>query len=295
MNALLAHKTWRTAEPIHALIYFVEEAREEYDALGLTAPRMGYFASRAAALGPASAELVISTFFNFSPELGRRVIPQAWDIANPGAILAARFRAADRALRRGLGDAIGSPALRRAAELARRAAEGAITHLEGRPLFAAHAQLDWPDEDHLVLWHAQTLLREFRGDGHIVALIDAELDPLEALVTHEATGALPSGTLLTTRAWSQDQWDAACERLRERGLLQAPDAPTLTDAGRALRQHVEERTDQLSIAPYRALGAEGCQEFRELTRPFSRAIVDGGLLATFSSLFNSEAKVTGRE
>jgi len=285
MDTTLAHKTWRTAEPIHAMIYFVEEAKEEYDALGLTAPRMGYFASRGAPLGAASAELVVATFFNFNPELVRRVIPSAWDIATPEAIVAARFRAADRALRRGLGEAIGSPSLRRASQLARQAAEGAMEHLEGRPLFAAHAHLEWPEDDHLVLWHAQTLLREFRGDGHIVALIEAELDPLEALVTHEAVGVWPSGVLLSSRAWSIEQWNEACDRLRERGLLETQDAPMLTTQGQALRQHVEDRTDQLSLAPYRALGDDGCNELRELTRPLSRAIVDGGMLSLATALF----------
>ena len=46
----------------------------------------------------------------------------------------------------------------------------------GRPLFAAHMQLPWPDEPHLVLWHAATLLREHRGDGHVAALLTAGLD-----------------------------------------------------------------------------------------------------------------------
>ncbi|MEN3271540.1 MAG: hypothetical protein V7636_301, partial [Actinomycetota bacterium] len=63
-----------------------------------------------------------------------------------------------------LGDAIESPELIEAAELARRAAEVACERPEGRPLFAGHASLPWPEEPHLVLWHAQTLLREFRGD-----------------------------------------------------------------------------------------------------------------------------------
>ena len=52
MEAVLARKTWRTAEPLHAFIYFVPEADEQYAAVGLEPGRMGYFASRGAALGP---------------------------------------------------------------------------------------------------------------------------------------------------------------------------------------------------------------------------------------------------
>jgi hypothetical protein len=40
----------------------------------------------------------------------------------------------------------------------------------GRPLAAANADLPWPGEPHLVLWHAINVLREQRGDGHIAAV-----------------------------------------------------------------------------------------------------------------------------
>ena len=46
---------------------------------------------------------------------------------------------------------------------------------EGRPLYAGHADLPWPDEPLLELWHAASLLREHRGDGHIAALLHAGL------------------------------------------------------------------------------------------------------------------------
>jgi len=61
----------------------------------------------------------------------------------------------------------------------------------GRALAAANADLPWPDEPHLVLWHAISLLREHRGDGHITALLAAGLDPCEALVSFAAIGAAP--------------------------------------------------------------------------------------------------------
>src|SRR5437763_342847 len=96
-------------------------------------------ASRSAPMGAVPADVVIATFFNFNPELIRRVIPAAWDITSPGQILAARLEGADRALHRALGDGIGSPEVKEAAELARQAAEVACQHPEGRPLFAGHA------------------------------------------------------------------------------------------------------------------------------------------------------------
>ena len=190
-----ARLTFRTAEPIHGMIYFTPHGPDAYREIGLTHQRMTYFASRAAALGPVGAETVIATFFNFSPAIIRPAIPAAWAIAAPGQVLAARLEAADRSLRQAFGEDVSSPAVREAADLARRAAERAGARLEGRPLFAAHAALPWPDAPHLVLWQAQTLLREYRGDGHVALLLTAGLDGLGALITHAATGEIPAPAL----------------------------------------------------------------------------------------------------
>ena len=44
-------------------------------------------------------------------------------------------------------------------------------------LLAMLPALAWPDAPQLALWHAVTLLREHRGDGHISALTAAGIDP----------------------------------------------------------------------------------------------------------------------
>ena len=261
------------------MIYFVPEGDEEYRAIGITSSRMGYFASRSAPFGPVPADVVIATFYNFEPGLVRRAIPEAWSLASPGALVEARARAAGRALRRGLGDELaGSDAVVEAAALARRAAERACERPGGRPLFAAHASLAWPDEPLLDLWHAQTLLREYRGDGHIAALLLAGLDPVEALVAHEATGELPPGFLQPSRAWSDEAWAGAIDRLRSRGLLTAEGAPALSEAGSALHDRIEDETDRRSADAYDAIGPDGCERLREVARPLSRAVVAAGLL-----------------
>jgi hypothetical protein len=275
MEPLVARKTWRTLEPLHGLIYFAPEADEAFAALGLRGNRMGYFASRSAAMGPVSAPVVIATFYNFNPELVEAAIPAAWQIASPAAILEARLAAAVRALRRVLPDeAVGSPELAEAAGLARRAAEAAAERPAGRPLFAAHAALPWPDEPLAVLWHAQTLLREFRGDAHVAALLLYGVGPVEALVTHGATGEAPTAVLQTTRSWPAEAWQGAEESLRSRGLL-AGDR-SLTEEGTRLREAIEHRTDVASLLAYEPLGDDGCERLRALCRPFSRAVVASG-------------------
>lgn len=281
MNPEIARKTWRTLEPIHGMIYFAPEAAEEYAAIGLE-PQMGYFASRSAPMGPVGAGVVIATFFNFNPRLVRAAIPAAWRHATPDTVLEARGRAADRALRRVLGDQVGSPEMSRAADIARQAAHAAAERLTGRPLFAGHADLPWPDEPHLVLWHAQSLLREFRGDAHVALLTAAGLSAVEALVVHAASGDVPAPALRSTRAWDDEDWGAGVESVRSRGWLVDGAALHLNAQGQAHRQGIEDATDALSVHPYAAIGEEACESLRRLARPFSKAVVDSGLLATMA-------------
>ncbi|MET8147212.1 hypothetical protein ACIBSW_11770 [Actinoplanes sp. NPDC049668] len=278
LEPALVRTAWRTAEPIHGMIYFAPEAHQRYAALGLQG-RTGYFASRAAAFGPVGAETVIATFFNFNPALVRAAIPAAWRIATPDDILRTRLEAADAALRRACEpDLLASPEMAEAASLARRAAESASEHPEGRPLFAATSALPWPKEPHLVLWHAQTLLREYRGDGHVAALLLTGRSGIEALVLHAATGRVAPEVLRRTRGWSTDEWEAAADRLRSGGLVEAGDEPALTEAGRAQRQWVEDRTDLLAAPAYAVLGSAGCTRLAELAGPISRAVSEAGLL-----------------
>lgn len=262
MTPETARLLWQLLEPYHAVVYFAPEAKETYAAAGLKGGWMGYFASRAAPLGAVPAEVVIATFYNFHPRMVRRAIPDAWSFSTPQKVLDARYRVADGILRRLLGDAIHSDEVIEAEELARVAALAADP--AGRPLFAAHAALPWPDEVHLSLWHAATLLREFRGDGHVAALVCEEIDGCEAHVLLAATGAVTAELQQQNRGWSEDEWAAANARLRDRGLLQV--GGSLTGAGRELHDHVEGLTDRLALPPFRAVGDERCSGFERLMR-----------------------------
>ncbi len=213
----------------------------------------------------------MATFFNFDPDLVRRSMDGVWERVSPSEVIAARLRGADRMIRAHAGAFVESVEITEAAELARSVALAACDRPEGRPLFAGHASLAWPDEPHLVLWHAQSLLREFRGDGHIVALTVEGLDGCEALVTHAAAGDVSADILRATRQRTGDDWLAAEERLRQRGWLD-PDL-AFTELGRERRDWIEARTDELAAAPYDAIGAEGCARLRELCRPISTAMM----------------------
>ncbi len=133
-GALRARKTWRTLEPLHGMVYFVPEAAAAYARLGITG-QAGYFASRAAPMGEVGPDVVVSTFYNFNPDVVAAAIPSAWEAAPPSAWLRARLEAADAAFRRILGDAVlGSADMARAASLARLAAEDVVGAFRGPPV-----------------------------------------------------------------------------------------------------------------------------------------------------------------
>lgn len=267
-----ARTAWRVLEPYHAMIYFAPEARQIYTEIGLKGFWMGYFASRAAPLGAVPGSVVAATFFNFHPRMVARAIPDAWRFSSPEQILHARLRAADATLRRLLGTQVDSDEVAEAAQLAKEAVAGCT--VAGRPLFAAYDEVPWPAEPHLALWHATTLLREFRGDGHIVALVAAGLDGCEAHLTLTGTGNVPREVLQPHRGWSNEEWEAASQRLQQRGLLN--EVGLLTSAGIALRQQIEDLTDLLALPPWQHLGKERLARLLFLVRPLSISIVDQG-------------------
>ncbi|MFF1839575.1 hypothetical protein ACFVXE_36215 [Streptomyces sp. NPDC058231] len=252
--------------PLHSTVYFSPDLDKELGELGIDDPKAVYFASRGAALGAVGPGTVTASFYNFNHELVARHLPAVWSVASPQAVLDARLRAVDTTLRRLLGpEIIDSPELAEAAELALRAAEACTRH--ARPLYAAHADLPVPELPHLAYWHAATLLREHRGDGHLAALVAAGLDPVEALVSHTATGkGMSPRWILATRGWRRTDWEDAAERLRGRGLLDGEGE--LTEAGTALRAELEDATDRMDLAPYGHLGAEGVERLTELARGF---------------------------
>ncbi|ASU85348.1 hypothetical protein CDO52_23400 [Nocardiopsis gilva YIM 90087] len=271
----LARAAWAEVEPIHTCIYFAPETAPTYQSIGMESLAQMYFASRGAPLGPVGPELVAATFYNFNPAVVRTVIPEAWSVASPDTLVRARLEIADKFLRRVLGEqTVRSPEMREAADLARTAAESAALHPHGRPLFAGHAGLPWPEDPHLVLWHAATLIREFRGDGHIALLQEAHIGPVEALVSSVATGKYSSELLLKSRRWSREDWDAAVARMVDRGLVEVDGEgePSQTTEGKRFRDDLEARTDVLSLPAFEPLGADGCRRLVELVSPFAEAI-----------------------
>ncbi|MEC3914884.1 SCO6745 family protein [Nocardia sp. CDC160] len=267
MDNAFARDMWRVLEPLHAVTYFAADCIAANKAVGLRGFWMGYFAARSAPLGAVGPSVVEAAFYNFHPAMIRRAIPDAWGFATPDAVIATRTIAAAAVLRNVVPD-IAVIAARAVPHLYEAIAAAPAP---GRPLFAANRDLPTPGDAVHALWQAATALREHRGDGHVACLLSEGIDGCEAHVLFSASTGAPEQLWRDNRGWSETDWQAARERLRGRGLL---DADGLTDAGRALRQHIEARTDALAMTAYRDV--PGMVETLSILTPAARAVVRSG-------------------
>ncbi|OIJ62582.1 SCO6745 family protein [Streptomyces mangrovisoli] len=271
MGDNLARRMWQLYEPVHDLVYFAPEARRSADELGLRGWWMGYFAFRAAPLGPVPASAVTACFYVFHPDRVARAVPDAWAYAAPGDVLLARQRAMDAAMTRVLGaGAVAAPEMAEAADLAWEAACAADT--AGRMLGAANQSLDRPEQPHVRLWQALTTLREHRGDGHVAALVSEGVAPVAAMVLKSASGESDEDLLREGRKWDLGSWQEAQADLRERGWLDGEGR--LTTTGAAARAAVEARTDAAAQRPWITLGAAATARLATLLEPLATAVLD---------------------
>lgn len=276
MDPSTARRMWLASEPLHAVTYFAPESFAAWEASGLRGFWRGYFATRAAPLGAVGPAPVIATFFNFAPSMVRQALPSVWQLVSPDAALAARSVGAADALRRVLDTATTSPSVQRSADLTRRAVDACSP--AGRALFAANAELPWPDDSLAALWHGITCLREHRGDGHNAVLIGAGLDGCEAHVLAAAVnaGGAARAARQPARGWTDEDWAAAEDRLSVRGLVAA--GGSTTRAGARLHAQIEEHTDTIALAPWSALGPGATEELAAILRPLADAVIASEVL-----------------
>ena len=262
-----ARAMWTLFEPVHAVIYFAPEARGAFEDAGLRGFWRGYFAGRAAPLGPTGPAVVTASFFNFAPAFVARAIPAVWDLISPEDALRIRLAGADAALR-------GLLAGREAeAELAANLLWQAIGELDfsGRVLAAANAALAVPGGESSSLarlWQAATLLREHRGDGHFAALAAADIDGCEAVALRCCID-LRREDLQPVRGWTDEAWDNALAGLADRGWVGADGR--LTSAGQAAHDAVENATDWAAARPWARLGADATAELAGVLTPLAKA------------------------
>jgi len=257
-----ARRLWTLFEPVHAVTYFSPEARSAFTDAGLRGFCRGYFSGRGAPLGPVAAAPVIASFFNFAPSMVSRALPAVWDLISPADALAVRQAGAVAALNRLLADVDAD--IKLAADLLAAAADD--LDFAGRVLAAANAALPVPDEPIARLWHAATVLREHRGDGHFAALLASDVDGCEAVVL-QAGKKVPREQIQPVRGWTDEEWDNTAARLVARGLL-TEDGQQTPD-GEALTADVEHRTDMVAARPWH--DQELAAKLAEILRPIAVA------------------------
>jgi hypothetical protein len=275
-----ARRLRNAVEPVAAGVYFAPEAHSAFAALGfqgspitqdgVARPDMtAYSTSRGACMGQVSGEVVAAAFGCFNPKLVVPAVEAGWRITSREAILEARERAATAMLQRVLGDQPES--LRRVTDLLRRAA--AAAPWEGRPIYSGLLSLGFPDNPVGVMWRAADLLREHRGDSHVISWAVGGADAVEILLLTEQWWGLSARAYTPSRGWTGADMDAGFDRLQRRGLMTGDEQ--LTDAGRAFREEVEVRTDELERPVLDALG-DDLDEVLEHLDAWSEAIIAAG-------------------
>jgi hypothetical protein len=267
----------RAIETFHAACYFAPEVIQPYRDAGLH-PWNAYFAQRAAPLGAVSAATVIATFYNFNPRLVERSIPSVWEHISPERATELRIEGTVTAIRRLVPDLPDAARLTELGDVTR----SAIEKLEyaGRPLAAAHVAIEPPDDPLAALWWAVTVLREFRGDGHVAVLLTEGVGPIEALITSSGYGDGTIEFYQKNRAWSLEEWEAGVDRCASRGWIDADGA--LTSAGRDLRNRIEESTDRTMTTAIDSLDGH-LEGVIDAIKPISRQIYLNGGVGTGSS------------
>ena len=257
-------------EPIGVIPYSADEPNEAMFALGFTNYWDTYFAGRAAPLGSSvPADVVHALFYNFAPGEVARHIPKVWSTTTPEAAIAARQEGCVKALRRILGDLVDTPDFTRAVELLTKAATSAP--LEGRPMYAALRSLPLPEEPVAGLFHAASLMREHRGDGHIAALMASSIGGLEAHVLLALDMGIPATTFGRIHHLPSAQLTGLIDGMKDRGLV--VDEATFTPAGRQVKDRVEALTDELAVAPYEILEPGELDELIAALEPLAKRLV----------------------
>ena len=267
-------------EPLVGQVYFSPECHAAYEQLGFTGSPVtigsvampdgaAYFTSRGSLMGQAPGEVVAAAFAVFNPAVVVPAVSHGWSLTDADTIYRARHDGGRAQLARALGDepeGVGA-----AVALLQRACEP--LEPAGKPLFAGALSKPWPGDGLGDLFHAGDLLREYRGDAHTAAWTAAGVDATEIGLLTEAYWGIPPRTYIRTRAWSDEQLDAAEARLVERGWL-ADGA--FTDAGRETREAIEAATDAQLAPAIRALGDDVDRLFGLLAPWGEEVIAVGG-------------------
>jgi hypothetical protein len=235
----LVRQLARVAEPLHSCSYYAEEITR-FNAAGYNGWWHAYFGYRSAPLGAASAEQVTQVFYNFAPRMVERAVPSCWEILDPRQTRALHQQLVEEALSRIFHAYDFEHDLVELTE----ALKSGISTLDSadKPLFAAWANEQWPNLPLMGLWHASTLLREYRFDSHNHALRSAAVSGLGCHLLMVADGRGTPEIIQKIRGWTREEWNEEAGLLFDRGWLDEDGRHT--EMGRRQRKGIELETDR---------------------------------------------------
>jgi hypothetical protein len=238
----------RSVQTTIGWIFWDPGAVVRYEALGLPGP-LGYIASRSATLASAGPEAVSAAFGSISP-LG---IALTFEILGEPQRFMDAWSARDEAVLEGLrafAPEIEAPLLE--------AGDGLWSVVDqlprvGRVLFGSLLAIPRPTDPLLSAWHAVNALREWRGDTHWAIVVANGLTHPEASILHNAWLGYEADWLARSRGTSDEDLQAGWESLTRKGLVRNG---VVTEEGVALRQRIEDQTDELTTLPWELFGLE---------------------------------------
>jgi hypothetical protein len=285
-------QTWAQLETLHDLTYFSKESRQAYKDLGVADPWARYFAGRSAPMGRVEAGVVTAAFYSFSHTMVEAAIPSVWEISPPAQFIEARFRGFHATWERIAKDsplAPSSDAIARAAELAMKAAMNG--ERGGHPLYAANLAIESPTDAVSQLFHAATLIREYRGDCHNLLLGANGISGCQAHILMVAIGAEDRSVGQGSRGYTDQEWDQGAHDLRERGMLDKDQS--ITPSGRSFRAAIERNTNLLMQPVFDSLSHAELSELGALSAPIALAVNLSGTLPKFTRAFELLAETEG--
>ncbi|MFM8846508.1 MAG: SCO6745 family protein [Actinomycetota bacterium] len=246
-------------------IYWDPRAIELYTALGVPNGLGYYAASRAAPLLPAGPQPVAAAFYSIHPGFLKFAIETALAHTTWEQIFDARNTAVGEGLRRHVPEIVDelsamAPALWDVAD---------DLPESGRVCFAAHRQAPRPDDELVSAWLAVNCIREWRGDTHFAILTSEDISRVQAGILHDAHLNY-GGWIAQSRGADEAALAEAFADLENRGLA---DGGVVNDAGLAVRQLIEDRTDELCARAWKALGASRTHQFLDLIEPIGERLL----------------------
>lgn len=259
----IAERNSRSVQTTIGWIFWDPGAAARYTALGLPeafAGPLGYAAARCAPLAPAGPEAVIAAFGSISPV----AINALYQVIDEGGDFTPFWDARHEAVAEGL--RAYAPAM-----VAPLAALGpqlwpvvdALPSV-GRVLFAAYRAMPRSDDPLISGWQAVNCIREWRGDTHWAVVVAEGLTHPEASILHNAWLGYEPDWLARSRGTSDEDLAAGWDRLQAKGVVVDG---VVTDAGLAIRQRIERRTDELTTTPWELLGEAASVRFAEEFEP----------------------------